>query len=272
MQNAMGLMKCYTVRLKNFWISLLGLASVTILVWWVNPIEDMDLYPKVFVTLLCVVYPVLNLIDGFMGKQQDPKVDLINLMLTAFFSFFLGMELATRPNTPAVVINVFLIIVSLPPLWVLWDLTKGKWLLLFATVLLIIVTSFYLVPPITPEGLTLDYLLVPLPFASYLLIVWALVARRTLTLAQRWKWCPVWGPLTESLTMLLIAAPLVALTMLAANAMGFGDIGVAVFGVIAGILFGNAVSTPLRQFLLALGGLSQCRCEGGHKGLFMSWL
>ena len=63
--------------------------------------------------------------------------------------------------------------------------------------------------------------------------------------------------------MFLIAAPLVALTMLAANALGFGDIGVAVFGVIAGILFGNAVSTPLRQFLLALGGLSQkCRCEG----------
>ena len=259
----MGLMKCYAVRLKNFWISLLGLASLSTLLWWINPIEDMDLYPKVFVTLLYVVYLVFSLIDGFRGKRQDTKVDPVNLMLTAFFSFFLGMELVTRANTPAVVINVFLILASLPPLWVLWDLTKGKWLLLFATVLLIIVTSFYLVPPITPAGLTLDYLLVPLPFASYLLIVWALAARGVLTLAQRWRRSPVWGPLTESLTMFLIAAPLVALTMLAANALGFGDIGVAVFGVIAGILFGNAVSAPLRQFLLALGGLSQkCRCEG----------
>ena len=269
----MGPVKCYTVRLKNFWISLLGLVSLSILLWWINPIEDMNLYLKVAVTLLYVVYLVFGLIDGFRDKRQDTKVDPVNLMLTAFFSFFLGMELADRANMPAVVVNVLSILASLLPLWVLWNLTKGKRLLQLAMILLIVVASFYLVPPITPAGITLDYLLLPLPVVSYVLIVWALAARGALTLAQRWQWSPVWGPLTESLTMFLIAAPLVALTMLAANALGFGDIGVAVFGVIAGILFGNAVSAPLRRFLLALGGLSQkCRCEGEHKGLFMFWL
>ena len=268
MRRAMGPVKCYAVRLKNFWISLLGLASAIILLWWVNPVEDMNLYLKVVVTLLYMVLAVFSLMDGFKVKQQDRKFAPPYFVATIISSGFFVIALAYRANMPAVVVNVFSIMASLPPLWILWKLTKGKWLLLFATVLLIFVTSVYLVPPITPAGLTL--FLVPLPVVSYVLIVWALVTMGLLTLARRWRWCPVWGPAMEFASMLLIAAPLVALTMLAANALGFGDIGVAVFGVIAGILFGNAVSTPLRQFLLALGDLSQCRCEGGHK-VFTLW-
>ena len=73
-----------------------------------------------------------------------------------------------------------------------------------------------------------------------------------------------WISLTESLTMLLLVVPLVVLAMLAVYALQVDDIWVAMSGIIIGILFGSAVSTPLRKFLLALTDLSlNGRCEGG---------
>ena len=261
MQRAICLMKCYTGCFKNSLISLPGLVAVIILFWGVIPIEDLDLYLKVVITLIYVGYLVFILIDDFRVKQQDRKFDPSNFVATIIPSSLLVILVVDRANMPVVGVNVLSILASLLPFWILWRLTKGKRLLQLAAIPLIFITLVYLIPPITLIGLSL--FLVPLPVVLCVLIVWALAARGTLALAQRWRRSPVWGPLTESLTMLLIAAPLVALTMLAANAMGFGDIGVAVFGVIAGILFGNAVSAPLRQFLLALGDLSQkCRCEG----------
>jgi len=66
--------------------------------------------------------------------------------------------------------------------------------------------------------------------------------------------------------MLFLVAPLVALTMLAVNALRVDDVWVAVSGAIAGILFGNAVSQPIGQFMRDLGKLSQNdKCERGSR-------
>ena len=66
----------------------------------------------------------------------------------------------------------------------------------------------------------------------------------------------------ESLSMLLLFAPFVALTMLAVNASGFGETWVAVSGVVVGLIFSSAISVPVRQFLLDPGGFSSnCECE-----------
>lgn len=66
--------------------------------------------------------------------------------------------------------------------------------------------------------------------------------------------------------MLFLVAPLVALTMLAVNALGVDDVWVAVWGAIAGILFGNAVSQPFGQLMRDLGKLLRNgKFEGGGK-------
>ena len=271
MRRAMGLMKCYTVRLKNFWISLVGLTAIIILLWYAGLTQDIDLSSKVILSLLHASYVIFILVCDFSTKQQERFYSSYILIATLVFSGFLIMALAIETDNYAVIISVVLILVSLPLLSVLWYLTKGKRLLQLAAIPLIIAALLYLAPPVTVTGLKLDFLLLPLPVVSCVLIVWALAARRTLTLAQRWRRCPVWGPLMESLTMLFIAIPIVALTVLVVNDLRFGEIWVAVSGVVVGVLFGNAVSTPLRRFLLALGDLSQkCQCVDGHK-VFTPW-
>ena len=54
--------------------------------------------------------------------------------------------------------------------------------------------------------------------------------------------------------------------MLAVNALGVDDVWVAVWGAIAGILFGNAVSQPFGQLMRDLGKLLRNgKFEGGGK-------
>ena len=64
--------------------------------------------------------------------------------------------------------------------------------------------------------------------------------------------------------MLLLLTPLIVLTMLTVNALGFGETWVGISGVVVGIIFSSAISVPVRQFLLDLGNLSPNGKIGGE--------
>ena len=177
MRRAICLMKCYTGRLKNFWISLVGLTAIIILLWYAGPTQDIDLSSKVILSLLHASYVIFILVCDFSTKQQERFFSSYNLIATLVFSGFLIMALAIETDNYAVIISVVLILVSLPLLSVLWYLTKGKRLLQLATIPLITAALLYLAPPVTVTGLKLDFLLLPLPVVSCVLIVWALAAR-----------------------------------------------------------------------------------------------
>ena len=251
----------YIPRLGNFWISLLGLVSFTAVIWAFDPIEDRN--AKVVVTAVYAVMPVLFFLDSFTAKQERRQFDLSNIWLTVLSVSALLIVLFDQIGFPAAVISVASILVSLPPLWVFWLIARGRWLLLFAIVPSMIAASIYLIPPITPAGVVVDYLLVPLPVLSYACVAWALATRWFLVRAERWQGRRVRGPAMESLSMLFLFAPLIVLTMLSVNALGFGDTWVGVSGVVVGIIFSSAISVPVRQFLLDLGNLSP---DGGYEG------
>ena len=248
-------------KLANFWISLPGLASFTAVIWAFDPIEDHN--AKVLITVVYAVMPILFFLDPFTAKQDLRRFDLSNIWLTVLSVSALLIVVFDRIGFPAAVISVASILASLPPLWVFWLIARGRWLLLFAIVPSMIAASLYLVPPITPAGVVMDYLLVPLPVLSYSCVAWALATRWFLVRAERWQGRRIRGPATESLSMLFLFSPLIVLTMLAVNALGFGETWVGVSGVVVGIIFSSAISVPVRQFLLDLGNLSP---NGGYEG------
>ena len=264
LRRAVTLTRCYVPRLVNFWMSLLGLTSFTVIIWFLEPIEDAQ--AKVLVTALYAVMPLLFLLDGLGKDQRSRQLDLPTAWPSILSVFTLGVVLADRADLAAVVISLLSVLVSLPGLWVLWMLARGRRLLWFAIVPSIVAASLYLVPPVTPAGVVLDYLFVPLPILSYVCIAWALVTRWFLVRAERHRGRPTSGPGMESLSMLFLFAPFIVLTMLAVNALGFGDTWVAVSGVLVGLVFSSAISEPVRQFLLDVGNLSpKSGYEGGPK-------
>ena len=245
----------YVPRLANFWISLLGLASFTVVIWLFDPIEDHNL--KVLITLIYAVMPILFSLDAFTAKQELRKLDLSAIWLTVLSVAALLIVLFDRVGFPEAAISVASILASLPPLLVFWMIARGRWLLLFAIVPSMIAASLYLIPPITPTGVVLDYLFVPLPVLSYACIAWALPTRWFLIRAERSRGWPVRGPAMESLSMLSLFTPLIVLTMLAVNTLGFGETWVGVSGVVVGIIFSSTISEPVREFVLDLENLSR---------------
>ena len=257
LRNAVMQIPRYVPKLGNFWISLLGLASFTAVIWLFDPIEDHN--AKVVVTLIYAMMPILLFIDSFTANQELRKLDLSTIWLTVLTVATLLIVLFDRIDSPEAVISVASILVSLPPLLVFWMIARGRWLLLFAIVPSMIAASLYLIPPITPTGLVLDYLFVPLPVLLYACIAWALPTRWFLIRAESSRGCPVRGPAMESLSMFFLFTPLIVLTMLAVNALGFGDTWVGVSGVLVGIIFSSTISEPVRQFVLDLANLSPDR-------------
>ena len=257
LRHAVTLIWRYVPRFLNFWISLLGLASFTAIIWLFYPLEDSN--PKVLITALYAFVSFLYFLAGISSGQEDRELDLSATWTALLSVATLIVVFADRADLSALGINVISILISLPAAWGLSKLAKGRWLLLFAIVPSIVAASIYLVPPITPSGVVLDYLFVPLPVVSYICVAWAFVTKWFLIRAEQSRGRPIRGPAMESLSMLFLFTPLIVLTMLAANALGFGETWVAVSGVVVSLIFSSAISMPVRQFLLDLGNLSTNR-------------
>ena len=263
-RRAATLARCYAPRLLNFYISLLGLVSITVVIWFLEPIGGSQ--ARVLVTALFAAMPFLFLLDGLGRYELSRQVDLPTAWPSIVSLSILGIVLADRADLAAVAINLISVLASLPGLWVLWLLARGRRLMWFSIVPTIVAASLLVVPPVTPDGVELDRLFVPWPAVSYGCIAWVFVTRWFVVRAERHRGGPISGPGMESLSMLLLFAPFIVLTMLAVGALGFGDIWVAVSGVLVGLVFSSAISVPVRQFLLDVGNLSPNRgCDVGSR-------
>ena len=256
--------KCYTKQLVNFWISLAGLASIITLFWYFDPIEY--LAAKIIITLLAAFIPAHLLLDGLSNDKDRHKFSGTIAWFSAYSIAVLVIAFGAEINATSLVINGVSLLVAVPGLLLYWKTSQNERILKLWFVPIIVLASLYLVPLITTAGITLEFLLVPLPVASYGCVVWAFATRWTLERARKAHDCAIWGPGMQSLTMFLLVAPFIILMMLAVNALGFDDVWVAVSGAIVGILFGGAVSEPFRRFMLDLGCLSKnAKCEGTVK-------
>ena len=69
------------------------------------------------------------------------------------------------------------------------------------------------------------------------------------------------GPFMESLTMFLVAVPLVTLAILSVMAVTDGQHWIALAGIVVSFLFSSAVATPFSKFLRALAELEKQQRE-----------
>ena len=258
--------KCYAIQFVNFWISLVGLASITAIVWYFDPIGDLP--AKITLNLLAAVMSALFLLEGISKDEgrgesleensRDQGRGESRWLVVGFSAFSIAAVLilfGDRIDAPGLVINVGSLLAASPALVLYWALARDERLLQLWFVPIAITATLYIIPLNAPADIILNLLLVPLPVVSYACVVWAFATRFFLRRAREKRHSAVWGSGLQSFAMLLLVAPLVALTMLAVNALRGDAVWVAVSGALVGILFGSAVSQPLGKFLLALGNL-----------------
>ena len=247
MLQPMKVVRGYSVRLVNFWISLVGLVSITAFVWCFDQIDDLS--AKIVVNTLSAVVAATFLSNGLSSNPERHKLSWPGVWIATVSLAGLLILIGNRADSPTLVLNSGAIISSFPALWIYYSLAKGMRLLQIWIVPIIGAALLFWITLIIPTGLVSDILLLPLPIISYLCIAWGLATKWSLAGMERMQKRTIWGPAMESLSMFLLVAPLIILAMLAVYALQVDDFWVAVSGVMVGLLFGNAVSTPLRYFL-----------------------
>ena len=264
LRNAIERAKRYAIRLIDFWISLVGLASITAIAWYFDPIGDLP--AKIILSLLTAGMSFLSLLDG-LRKDDGPRESRLVVVGYSILSIVAVLiVIGYRNDVPGLVINGASLVAASHALVLYWGLAKDERLLQLWFFPIVIIATLYIIPLNSPADIILNFLFVPLPVVSYACVGWAFATRWSLRRARKMHDCALWGPGLQSLTMFLLASPLVVLTMLAVNALQGDDVWVAVSGVLVGILFGSAVSQPFRKFLLDLGNLSTNQgCQGESK-------
>ena len=253
MRQRITVVRDYSIRLVNFWISLIGLASITAFVWGFDQIDYLS--TKVVLNTASAVVSLVFLSDGFDSNPNRHKLSVDGLFLAAFSVVALVILILDRLDFSGWVLNAGSVLASLLPLLVYVKLAQGKRILKIWILPITLIALLYWLTLITPSQTAWNFLLLPLPVITCTCVAWGLATRWFLIGAARTEQDSIKGPGFESLAMLFLAAPLVVLTMLFVNALEVDDIWVVLSGLLIGVMFGNAIGDPFRRFLRALANL-----------------
>ena len=179
----------------------------------------------------------------------------VALVVVALSNLYLERLVSIAPTWLALNIG-FLFMVG-PPAYIYWQIARKRQFLVMAAALNIGIAWLWLVLEVLKAGAGVEFVLGPLAIAMYAGVPWILALRLSLECAKRTQHCRHLGPLMESLTMFLVAVPLVTLAILSVMAVTDGQHWMALAGIVVSFLFSSAVATPFRKFLRALGRLDE---------------
>ena len=249
----------------HFWVSVLGLLIFTTLIWFPGVIEDAS--SRILLVMLYAAIPLSTLLGTTDDDAERRQFIWWNLGFGLFTAGMLLIVISDRQDWHLLGMNVFFAMISAPLLLYFAVLIRGTPLTGVALVPSTVLAEAYLVIPEGSSNTPLEYLLIPLPIVLIGSVAWSYVARFLLKQARRRRQVPVWGPASESFTMLFLFLPLIVFAIMMPRALTDDQVWLAVSVTIIGVLFGSMVSTPLRQFLLDLGKLRPIhRWEGNTSG------
>lgn len=249
----------------HFWVSVSGLVMFTALMWFPDLIDGTS--TRVLLVLLYAVIPLSTLIEKTADPAERRRFIWLNLGFGVFIAAVLLIAISDRQDWDLLGLNVFLVMISAPFLLIFAVLIRGTPLAGVALIPSTIVASAYLAIPEEWSDVRLEHLLIPLPVVLIGSVAWTFVARWLLDRARYRRQDPIWGPATESFSMLFLFLPLIHFAIMMPRALTDDQIWLAASVVTIGVLFGSVVSTPLRQFLLDLGQLPPIhRWEGTTGG------
>ena len=249
---------------RDFVLTLLSLAMLTYLIWGFDHING--LYDSVVMNLLPAVLPPLAF---FEAMRQEPKGRRFSWW-NAGFVFFLGLMLALavsdKFDLDGLGFNVVVIFTSSPWLFIFVILVREKRILAIGMVPAAMILMAYWVVPAFSNDLELHYLLIPLTAVSLITAAWTILVWVFFKGVDKWPDHPTLGPLMESLAMLSLFMPLMALAIWVPRTIPGGDDWSVVLAAMVGVVFGSVISEPLGRFLRSYGNLpSYHRLAGSNE-------
>ena len=184
----------------HFWVSAFGLLVFAALMWFPDLIDGTS--TRVLLMLLYAVIPLSALFDTSDDRAERRQFIWWNLGFVLLILGLLLIAMSDRFNWPLLGMNVLFVMISAPFLLVFAILIRGTPLTGVALVPSTIVAVVYLTIPGDSSAIRIELLLIPLPIVLIGSVVWSYVARLLLNQARKRRQVPIWGPASESLSML----------------------------------------------------------------------
>lgn len=246
----------------DFVLTLLSMGMLTYFIWGFDYIDK--LYDSVVLNLLPAALPPLAFFEAVRQESRGLRISPWNAGFTFFVAMALAFAVSDKFDIDAIGISVVMIATSSPLLFFFGKLVREKRILAIGMVPSALILMAYWVAPVFSSESEIHYLLVPLAPVSLVTAAWTVLVWIFFKGVDRWPCHPTLGPLMESLAMLFLFMPLMALAIWVPRTIAGGDDWSVVIAAIVGVLFGSVVSEPLARFLRSYGNLpSHCRLAGG---------
>ena len=246
-------------------VIVFSMASALVFTWFSSYAGEF--YAQISTTLLVIFLLIAFFfkkvreafaIDTFKSTLLWLLVPLA-LLVVVLIDMYLDRLISILPTW--LVLNIGFIAMLVFPAFIYYWVAKKQPLLVTAVALNIGVAWLWLTIEILKAGVGVEFLLGPLFIAMCLGIPWIIALRLSWEYAKRTRRNHLlMGPAMDSLTMFLVAVPLVTFAILSVMAVTDGQHWTSLAGIIVSFLFSSAVSTPFARFLRALGGFDE-HCE-----------
>ena len=237
----------------DFVMALLSLAMLTYFIWGFDYIHT--IYDSAVANLLPVMLPPLTFLEAIRREPEGRRFSWWNAGLTFLLALILGLAVSDKFDLDTLEINLGTVMLSSPWLVIFVILVREKKILAIGVVPAAIILMAHWTAPAYSNGVDLHRVLIPFTAVSLLTAGWTTLVWAFFKGVDRWRRHLTLGPLFESLAMLFLFLPFMALAIWVPRTIPGGDDWSVVIAAIVGVLFGSVVSEPLARFLRSYGNL-----------------
>ena len=203
----------------NFVMSLIGSGLFAYIIWDFDQFDQPNL--RITASAALSLLPLLILLDIRAEQKSFHRFDryTLGVMLVAVLMFMIAF--GGRRGSTSMVLNGAALVASILPFIAYVMVVRKNRFMIVAVVPIVFAGLVYLYLQVRSD-LDTEHLLILVPFVLFVGLPWIFALRLSLEVAKRTQHLHLMGPFMESLTMFLVAVPLVTLAILSVMAVTDG--------------------------------------------------
>lgn len=233
-------------------VIILGICAPVYVMAWILDVFD-NIASGIGVTVAVTVLPAIQFLSPPEPLRKSSYIGWFSAFVVVAFALFVG----EKTDIQFLTFGAIFLVIALPWCWIFWQIVRKELILVPGFALALIATLIYWAGALVKDELTLDLLLLPLPFILVVAVVWAPIGSQALKIARRCKNIRIRGPATQALAMGILFMPAFLVSFTIPNVLELSDPWSAACVTIVGVVLGAVISEPLKNLFLEWGELAR---------------
>ena len=234
-------------------LNLIVMTSMAISLWCLQIMESTFL--RGILTAACGAYPAILLSGEQRTKRERSKLDIKSLAMTVMFAAILLIIISDNFGWTTLQVNLVILLGSWPLTLGLVKITSKSSFAGIIPGIAATITMIAWATLLTFNGNHHEFLLLPTIIVLPTATAWALILLCIQRMARKVRNRSILSPLLECILMTTALLPIIIPAIVIPDILNVGEKWSTITVVLAGLLFSNVISIPVRSLLLDLSNL-----------------